>query len=352
MRPAEVLDHRADLIVRMEDPFVRRLWVEQLTMDHHSAMNRRTSRTTLGDEQIKANAAAMVRSLWDAVHEAEAYHVTPDMTMMVQHAADGLEMTDRIDRTVLPTRSGLARFEKGLEFTDVRGRLLVINWLAWGPLLYRDPRDARHDAGEPDQAIGIWMWNDHVEEPDVIATSLRGDLPEYEETIARHIGRWGLIGNEVLYDGMRLGPARIEVPEDKAEQVLADGDTPTAYSNTPRLAHAFWLLLNQTVTRLRPEDVDRARRKRAERRGLPSRVTIIELRRTAGSNEPGESLIDWSHRWLVRGHWRWQPCGDKHPYAQEIAPGKYAVRIWIAPYVKGPEDKPLVVTDKVYALKR
>ena len=344
MRPAEVLDHQHDLMVRLANPVVSKVWRNQLVLDHRTGTSLYSG---LDDEKATSNAAAMLASLNAGLRMAEAFHVTPDMTLMTEHAADSLESTDRIDRTVMPTAAGLARFERGLTFTDVRGRNLYVNWVAWVPIMYRT---ARHDAGEPDQAVGLWLWNDHHEQPDDMAKMLR-ETPE-SALILQEQGRWGLIGCEVLYDGQRLGPPRIETPAEKAEQVISEGDAPVPFSNVLRMAHAFWLLLGQTVVRRREEIPDRSTRKRAERRGLPKRVTVIELRRTEGSRSEGETFVEWSHRWLVRGHWRWQVCSDKHPLAQEIAPGDWRCRIWIAPYVKGPDGKPLVVTDKVYALRR
>jgi len=58
---------------------------------------------------------------------------------------------------------------------------------------------------------------------------------------------------------------------------------------------------------------------------------VITLRKTIHDHVEGEeSFVEWSHRWLVRGHWRQQyfPSSNTH------AP------VWISPYVKGPEDKP------------
>ena len=42
--------------------------------------------------------------------------------------------------------------------------------------------------------------------------------------------------------------------------------------------------------------------------------------------------MDWSCRWLVRGHWRQQPCGAGHAERRPT---------WILPHLKGPERKPL-----------
>lgn len=47
----------------------------------------------------------------------------------------------------------------------------------------------------------------------------------------------------------------------------------------------------------------------------------------------GKRHINWTHRWEVAGHWRTYQDGK---------------RVWIASYVKGPEDKPFVPAVRVY----
>lgn len=51
---------------------------------------------------------------------------------------------------------------------------------------------------------------------------------------------------------------------------------------------------------------------------------------------------EWNHRWIVRGHWRnqWYPSTQVHR-------PKY-----VPSYVKGPEDKPLIVHDKIFSVDR
>jgi hypothetical protein len=45
----------------------------------------------------------------------------------------------------------------------------------------------------------------------------------------------------------------------------------------------------------------------------------------------------------VRGHPRQQRYGPHNSWVKTI---------WIAPHIKGPQDKPLVITRKVYDLRR
>jgi hypothetical protein len=65
------------------------------------------------------------------------------------------------------------------------------------------------------------------------------------------------------------------------------------------------------------------------------RVTVVRLRRTyeekPGEYEPGS--VDWTHRWIVGGHWRNQWYQSEQIHRQ----------IWISPYVKGPDELPLVI---------
>lgn len=87
-------------------------------------------------------------------------------------------------------------------------------------------------------------------------------------------------------------------------------------------------------------------RKMAKRQDLPtSEVKVVRLRRARPKLEAGEPIggfVDWTHRWIVNGHWRnqWLPSIQAHRQQ------------WISPYVKGPEDKPLVVKKTVNAWVR
>lgn len=359
MIPSEVLDHKADLLTRLETtPQLRRAWSAQVAMDIQRPFG--AHQEAIQDEQVsRSQGAAIIEALRICLPEAEAFHVNRELGHLVTYAASQLDELDRIDRTVLPSRSGIARFEEGLPFTDVRGRKMLISWAIWCPVLVQYARP-RGDTGEPFEATVLYLFNDHFEEPDEIyslmfkdggAKNLGYDPIEVRE-LDRLLGRWGFIGCNNLFDGMRLGPAMMQTNPEHHARILADGDTPHAYTNPLRLLHAFWLLLGQTVTTTEPAQISGRRRKKANLHGIPPRVTVIQLRRTEGSRGDGETLVEWSHRWVVRGHWAWYHCGPNHPYAQEIEPGKFMCRLWRAPFVKGPANKPLITPEHVYALHR
>lgn len=110
-------------------------------------------------------------------------------------------------------------------------------------------------------------------------------------------------------------------------------------------AAALWTLSQQSrVCPVATSYPDRAAARRLKAAGMPPTsgdVRLLDLRRPAGSNAAGGSHIEYSHRWMVSGHWRnqWMPASRTHR-AQ-----------WIAPHVKGPDDKPLVIRDDVRVVR-
>jgi len=349
MNPPELLDHKADLMARLENPTLKGAWRHQVFLDFKDSDI--AAKEGLDESRARNNAAVTIETLRRVLPEAECFHVTADMTSLVSFAATQLDETDRINRLMMPTRAGIARFEGGLPFQDVRGKQMRISWIVWGPII---AESRRHDSGEPTEWTMLWMFNDHREEPDQVALELARDEPEVEALRNQLQGRWGFTGAQSITDQQRLGPAWQPAPEAKIETILAEGGVPVEYSNLTRLIHAFWLLCNQTVTDIGPADVPRPFRKRAGRANIPPRVVVIRLRNRKTARAEGESLVEWHHRWVVRGHPAWRACGPNHPLAEPYPedPTRFRVRVWIAPYTKGPEGRPLIVSEKVYSLQR
>lgn len=105
--------------------------------------------------------------------------------------------------------------------------------------------------------------------------------------------------------------------------------------------------LEQRILIAPQQRAERATRKRLEREGFIHEplVRVVELRRKQTKSEHhGESdPVEWSHQWIVSGHWRQQ----WYPSLSSNQP------IWVMPYVKGPEDKPLKPPRaKVFAVVR
>jgi len=94
----------------------------------------------------------------------------------------------------------------------------------------------------------------------------------------------------------------------------------------------------------------RHHRRQLERAGEPREkieetVNVVKLRREIKERTEKAALqptssIEWKHQWWVSGHFRaqWYPHEEAHRV------------IWIAPYLKGPSDMPIL--EKVYAVVR
>lgn len=88
----------------------------------------------------------------------------------------------------------------------------------------------------------------------------------------------------------------------------------------------------------------KAARKDAKK-GRSANVTVIDLHtpKHLATGDADESGRVYTHRWMVRGHWRNQPHGPNR--------SKRSVR-WIPSYIKGPAGKPLKETERVWAWRR
>jgi hypothetical protein len=133
----------------------------------------------------------------------------------------------------------------------------------------------------------------------------------------------------------------------ETQQEAAARERPTEgdYARTPEqqaialvclnLLGSLLLFMDQRVFVAPRETCERHARRRLERDGWHGRplVRVVQLRRVERlAKKDSESRErDYHCQWLVRGHWRQQFYPSKHTNQP----------IWITPYVKGPDDKPL-----------
>lgn len=107
---------------------------------------------------------------------------------------------------------------------------------------------------------------------------------------------------------------------------------------------SFFQFINQRLLVTSNRRLDRAARRR-----LPQMadhepiVKVVELRARDHVSPVGDMVLDveWSCRWIVRGHW--------HKYHTTDG----VISKWVLPYIKGPADKPLRPSRaKVFAVVR
>lgn len=96
--------------------------------------------------------------------------------------------------------------------------------------------------------------------------------------------------------------------------------------------------------------IERHARKRVEKElKRKPELRLVQLRRTeysrpAETSEEDKAKREYNCQWQVDGHWR----------NQKVGPGRKETKLtWVRPYIKGPDDKPLVVPPKkVYVVAR
>ena len=128
-----------------------------------------------------------------------------------------------------------------------------------------------------------------------------------------------------------------------------DFSDPELGENATRLvsflaAAAILMSTPGVATKTRSEPRTKANRK-AAKKYHSTNVTVITLNSPKSvSTEARDSAgRSYTHRWLVRGHWRQQPHGIE---------SKQRRTQWIPSYVKGPEGLPLKETERVWAWTR
>lgn len=361
MRPNEVLDAQIDLIDRLGTGGFRKYIGDWAAAEFEWT----GGQPSPGLDQFLRNHA----------RAAYAYRVTHDMSLLIEQMAAELDDTDRFTRDLLPTGCGIVCFDRPLPIHDIRGRVMLAHWLVWGPTEVQTRRRPG-DPFEKKSAIVFWSFNDRWRQLDEVEvefeSSGRKDLgPEAMDQYIRAIGRWAPCGTTIAWEQMPVGSKILEPSEKHRAEVLADGVTPVSGTNTLRYIQALLMLLNQTIVSISDEEPNRPARRRAQRMNIPAKVSVIALRRSETPyRAEGESLVEWSHRWLSRAHWRWQRYGPrKSDHVHEYGPVRveqgglvrrcqhsgcenYEARISVRESIKGPADKPLVITDKVYDLRR
>lgn len=123
--------------------------------------------------------------------------------------------------------------------------------------------------------------------------------------------------------------------------------TSSVTSHATDLVTSLNTVMSQTIVSTSVIEPTRDQGRRLERSGVEpdfGRIVLVHLRRRRETNEanPDPTPADYSHRFVVRGHWRnqWHPSVESHRL------------VWIDDYIKGPEDRPLIVKDPLYWLHR
>lgn len=287
---------------------------------------------------------------WDSL--SEAFYVHPRMSELVTAASESMPEEPLLPHD-LPTSHGFVLIPGGLSSIDVRGwitRTNAVQWASFGGSVKicfltdkYDPADQKRLELEG-LSKGAWERMPRY-------TLLHMAEIEFGKPLPVSLGPDTLIppeyGVRVIHQENPDGTYNVAVVSDKGYspeelQELFSFDTRT--DPTLRWLVTMWRLMQQPLTSVEKEFPSRQMRRQLERKNAKDRhVSVITLRRKPERGH-GDSEVQWSHRWLTRGHWR------RQPYKED---GETVYRhIWIHAHLKGPEDKPLLVREHVYSLQR
>lgn len=287
------------------------------------------------------------------IDQALAFYVEAGMTPVITAAAEDLP-EEPLRREDLPSPYGFLLVPNGIAQIDVRGRVLVCTVIVWAVR-----------AG----GVDIWLLADKDDERDQINMLMAqryGSLLDVPKLTPAEYIRIEFGGKVPLSVGSRkvLPPemtAQLQVNRvgERGESVAwswpegIDMDEWLIGANEPipdpvsKWLLTTWRLMQQTLTDVREESVDRRVLRIARKIRLRNEtVTVITLRRIKGREGVGDAQIEWSHRFWRRGHYRNVWCGS--------GDDRYQRAVWIAPVVvnKDREDLPFLDREHVYSLSR
>jgi len=235
-----------------------------------------------------------------ALRIGEPYLWAPPLCRLVERLASTIPGHWTLHRTRLPSAAGFFAFATPLAFGPLDEPCLVpaMAWYLDGGTL---EIAAFFETAEADEA---WIQLTHWREGD---------------TLNRHV-----IGTSGGGPGMH--------------------SEASAAMLTRLMAGAFALLEQELLVAV-PARPSRAWRRRADAACRTALVRVVTLRRQHVARDGGDRTgeVEWSCRWIVRGHWRdqWYPRLACHQ------------PVWIMEHEKGPEDMPLKPpTARLFAVVR
>jgi hypothetical protein len=263
----------------------------------------------------------------DLLQPTDPWFMTADMVTLVSAAAEGMpSAAPHISDLV--TTSGFCVLEEPFFVDTVQWGIVPVRALVWKLT--------------GTQGIKGWPGSGVFSEPIVACMALMDlDHPDSTDDIT-HIDEYRARLWPVMHwlwpEGQPVDAVYDweNVPDDVQLQCLV---------TLRKFFMAMWLLSGQRIAGVTGQKPVRGLRRRAERLKLPSTVLVVRLRRETGreyDHDADPQQIEWSHRWLVTGHWR--RIWDKKEQRVRLT--------WVSPYIKGPDEKPLIIKDRIVKFER
>lgn len=325
MRPAQALDTHTLLAQMCALPSARQYLASLATL------NMRLRRP--------ADPDWVRRTLCNHLAVGDTYHLDLRMADAVEQHSQTLREVSQFGDYEPPSACGVLVLDRPWDIDEVSGKTQQANVLTWGPAAVKMPGE------QPHSTRMFMLWQDTRRgATDSFSQAILAN-PELQPIVHQFGGLYPIYVSAMARD-TRLGPYLHTVPEDKVRELQVAG-RPVAESlrSTLHLIAATFDLMSQSIANLDDDPAERASTRRAKRAGIPSRVTVISLRRNAHSAETGTGTpLAW--RIPVKPHTR-------HYWVRDPATGELVrEKRNIETHWRGPEDAPVHVSDKVYTLKR
>lgn len=337
----EVLDRHVELAMWAEHDVAPAFWLSYLKgqddphLSNHDILGPDSGSANDNDvAELYAESAAQMMGL------AETYYVTDDICDVIEESA-GTIPREPLRAHMIPSRIGWIEF----------GRELLLG------------------VDEDDEPWGVAGVAWRVEDDVTNLESMRGGIRWKDASGNSFIGpgitiiwwrdlRWAEESNKYPPDALAMlpwaAPGQVtgwafDIPWDPEHRDSSYTLDETGELQRKILLTTFNLLMDELV-RVAKERPARGAVRRASR-VLKSPdygdVNVVELRkvRLVGYEPPDPDdeadPVHWTHRWIVRGHWRTihrNTAKERH--------------VWIRKHVKGPDGKPIIVKDRLNLLKR
>lgn len=269
------------------------------------------------------------------LQQARDYQVSSEMVHLAQSLfEDAKSKVQHLDERELPSDYGFMWMDEVPDQKDVRGRSVATHLITWGKTSVLMPGT---DGGQPQWQPGVrltfWtMWDvpegtdEYTDEFYAFYEKNQGlSRAEVQRKVVAQMGNLTFSHSIVMPFGVRF-----------THETAGFGDSVVA------MVHVIWMLMDmEFVTTSHQAPVIRNVRRRALRTLKHGEVNVIMLRRAKYLDDSGDDKehrhVNWSCRWIVQGHWRHYRNGN---------------RVWIKPYIKGPDGLTIKDTRQLWRLAR
>jgi hypothetical protein len=352
-RPEQILEYQADIASRFTRPTVGlATYARRFMIDATERGGWDTARTMFypaiaDDERVITLEAGgnLCHHIGRDTAEAVTYQITPEMGEVMQAVKTDFTGV-RVDEAELPGPNGFAWYDDGWPVTDRRGDAYLVRAVTWNftRAILRPDSDPEFGQASTWPCVRITLWvhsaDDRVEAADPDRDALLGQLQ--------------MIHSGVIPFGIDLD-IDTEASRDEAGELLG-------------MVHRLWMFLGMEIAITHRPRIKNHYRKRVAKSLKHTEVNVVILRRARHVGpEPEESVrVDWSWRWVVQGHWRHLTNPKAVPgttvhRAVAIDGPKMGDKIcavcggeltWVRPYIKGPDGKPIKVSNTIMKLAR